>query len=263
MPPLATAAAIAALLFGSWQWRARSGENFARQVATESSGMKKVELPDGSAVYLNADSRIDVHFSTHERRVQLQRGEAHFAVAKNSLRPFVVLAGEVAVRAVGTAFDVRLGTHAVEVLVTEGKVRIADAHKGASLLAAGPASMMQASPQQDPELLVAGQRITVKVAAETPQPARAEPIAATQIEEALAWRSRQLEFDMTPLADVVAEFNHYNTHQLIIADADLARENFGGSFRADNYRVFVGLLEQRFGVIAEREENRTVLRRAK
>ena len=44
-------------------------------------------------------------------------------MSKDPERPFLVSAGEVTVRAVGTAFDVRLAPTAVEVLVTEGVIR--------------------------------------------------------------------------------------------------------------------------------------------
>ena len=50
------------------------------------------------------------------------RGEAHFQVAKNANRPFVVQAGAVEFRAVGTAFDVQLGATQVQMIVTEGRV---------------------------------------------------------------------------------------------------------------------------------------------
>jgi transmembrane sensor len=57
--------------------------------------------------------------------------------------------------------------------------------------------------------------------------------------------------------------NRYNGHQLIIEDAELRKQLFGGSFRADNYNGFVQLLERRFGVVAERAGETTILRRAK
>jgi transmembrane sensor len=51
-------------------------------------------------------------------------GEAHFFVEKDPQRPFVVNAAGIDVRAVGTAFNVRIDPAAVEVLVTEGRVRV-------------------------------------------------------------------------------------------------------------------------------------------
>jgi transmembrane sensor len=260
---LAAAAAVALIGAGAWRWQSVREKNHLRHVATEAGGLKRIELPDGSQVYVNANSSVDVRFTASERSVRLERGEAHFAVAKDPARPFVVTAGEVSVRAVGTAFNVRRGAQAVEIVVAEGKVRIDDTVRGTSLLtaAASPAANA-AAPPPDSGLLVAGQRAVVPLNTESkPQPAEVMPVAPPEMAEALAWRTRQLDFDLTPLADVVAEFNRYNTHQLVIEDPDLGRERFGGSFRADNYRVFVKLLERRFNVVAEPGDDRTVLRR--
>ena len=66
-------------------------------------GYESRALDDGTVVELNGGAEIEVQFTAAERRLRLVRGEAHFQVAKNPLRPFVVEAGGVAVRAVGTA----------------------------------------------------------------------------------------------------------------------------------------------------------------
>ena len=261
--PIVFAAAAALMLAAVALWQPWKSAPQVWQAATEAGGMKKLDLPDGSVVHLNASSRVEVRFTAAERRVQLLRGEAHFAVAKNPARPFVVTAGEVSVRAVGTAFNVRRAAAAVEVFVTEGKVRVDDTLNGGSLLPSGENSAATVAPPVESSLLVAGQRATVTLtSAAAPLPAVIAPIAPAEIQEALAWRARQLDFDLTPLAQVAAEFNRYNSHQLVIADTELARQPFGGTFRADNYDVFVQLLEQRFGVVAERGEEQTILRRA-
>jgi len=268
-PALVGAAALVAVVFfASWpSWNDRS---FVRQTVTEVGGMKKIELPDGSVVHVNGNSSVAVRFTRTERRLELQRGEAHFAVAKDAARPFVVVAGEVAVKAVGTIFNVRRDLGGIEVFVTEGKVRLDDAGRGDSLLprAASISGGTQPGSMRDAEseVLVAGQRalvplqLTATTASVAASAVVVAAIAPSQIQEALAWQARQLEFDQMPLAQVVADFNRYNSHQLAIADADLALRPFGGSFRADNLQVFVQLLEERFGVVAERGEEKTILR---
>jgi transmembrane sensor len=166
----------------------------------------------------------------------------------------------VAVRAVGTAFNVRLRETAVEVLVTEGKVQVNNSLKGGSLLGVDAAGA--------PSLLVQGEMAII------PASAVAEPQAATssaavvalvapvEVERALAWQERRLEFEARPLGEVVAEFNRYNRTKLIIADPRLGAQKFSGSFRAEGYEPFVRLLEQNFGVAAAREGDDIVLRRA-
>ena len=88
-----------------------------------------ITLVDGSVIQLNTDSHIQVNYEKNQRSIVLMAGEAHFEVAKDPSRPFVVKAGDGMVRAVGTAFTVRINPEALKVIVTEGKVALAAATK--------------------------------------------------------------------------------------------------------------------------------------
>ncbi|MBI5380701.1 MAG: FecR domain-containing protein [Opitutae bacterium] len=254
---LAAAAAVAVAYVGWWRTPAAPAA-FAQTAVTAVGQWREMNLPDGSRIALNTDSAVAVNYTATERQVQLTRGEALFTVAKNPARPFVVNAAGVAVRAVGTAFDVRLRAEAVEVLVTEGRVRVDDAPRGRSLLPATTA---------DTPLLEAGQRVVIATSRATesaPAPAAAvAPVAASETARRLAWQQRRLEFDPERLQTVVEEFNRYNRHKLVVADAETGALLVGGSFLADDTATFVHLLETGFGVTAERREQETILRRAK
>ncbi len=227
-------------------------------VATEVGGMKKLELPDGSVIRLNSDTAVAVNLTKEERRVDLQRGEAYFNVAKNRSRPFIVSAAGVSVRAVGTAFNVALRPTSLEVLVTEGKVRVEGLAQGQSVLP------VRQGDQEQPALET-GQKVVVALHPGGLLAPRAivTGVPAAEAEQALAWQTKLLQFDMQPLSEVVAKFNRYNQHQLVIADPELAKRVFGGTLRADNYEALVELLETRFGVIAERSGGKTILRERK
>ena len=255
--PLLWLAAAAGVAVGFFIWQTPTSypaPDFTLTASTEVGAMRKLPLPDGSVVQLNTDSAITVQFTRTERRVQLVRGEAHFQVAKNPACPFIVNAGTVNVRAVGTAFDVRRRPEAVEVLVTEGKVRVNDSIGGQSRL---PASATNA----DDSLLVAGERAYIFTGASA-APAKVVAVAPVEIGQVLAWQSRRLEFVATPLAEMVEEFNRYNRHKLVIADPRLATRRFGGTFPAGDYEEFVRLLESDFDVVAERDQNEIRLRLA-
>ena len=247
---LAAAAAVVVAYLAWWPSPAPATAPFSVVASTDVGRMRRLSLPDGSVVRLNTDSAVAVQFTATERRVRLVRGEAHFQVAKNPAWTFVVSAGRVAVRAVGTAFDVRMRPEAVEVLVTEGKVRVDDDARGKSLLASPSAG--------GPPLLVAGQRAYIALGTA----AVAVAVTPAEIGQALAWQKQRLEFVATPLADIVAEFNRYNRHKLVITDPRLATRRFGGTFSVGDYAELVRLLEEDFGVVADRGENETRLRLA-
>lgn len=67
----------------------------------------RVELSDGTEVWLNADSRLEypVAFSGATREVRMQ-GNAYFVVAKNDTKPFIVHTPRSTIRVYGTQFDV-------------------------------------------------------------------------------------------------------------------------------------------------------------
>lgn len=200
-------------------------------------------LTDGSIVELRDGSRIEVVFTPQERRVRLTGGEAHFTVAKNPAWPFIVDAGRVAVRAVGTAFAVRVDAAEVDVVVTEGKVRLEPA-------TSGDATGTTAATAEAP-LLGASQRAVVSLVPGATAP-EVKAVSAEQLREVLAWQTPRFQFHETPLADAVAEFNRRNRQQIVIGDASLAAVPIGGTFRSDNVDGFVSLLEITLGVQVER-----------
>ncbi len=236
----AAAAAIAFILITQTRGPAHTAE-------TVIGAFQKFDLPDGSVAQLNTDSAIDTDFTPQARRVRVVRGEVFFNVTKDPARPFIVTSGPVSVRAVGTAFNVRQNAASVEVLVTEGRVRVDQNEGSRSLLPTASAAL-------PPEtlLLVAGERAVVPVTAAAV--AKIEAVSPAASQRALAWQERRLEFDDAPLTDVVTEFNRYNQRQLVIGDTALASRRFSGSFRPDGLEPFVRLLEDDFGVVSQRSE---------
>ncbi len=250
-PALLAAAAVVAFLL-VWTPAARSPG--IASLAFEAAAYRQETLPDGSILDLNRGAHVIVQFSPAERRVFLVQGEAQFAVAKNPARPFVVRAGGVDVRAVGTAFNVKLAGSNLEVLVTEGTVHLS--RPAAEKTAAMPAPAVLAA-------LTAGQRTVIPVASVIAPPV-VVPASTREIAQLLDWRPHLLDFESTPLAEVVETFNRRNSLRLVIGDDELRALPIVASIRSDNVAGFVRLLEGTMGVKAERHANgEIVLRRVR
>lgn len=254
-PVLAMAAAVA---FGVW-WNSAPLRSIEKTLTFEAANYRQETLPDGSVVDLNRGAHVVVQFSRAERRVLLVQGEAQFAVAKNPAQPFVVRAGGVDVRAVGTAFNVKLAGSNVEVLVTEGTV-----HLSQQTPAVGPQSASaEASAPAVLAKLEAGQRTVVPMAENTPTPVVVATSRA-EIDQLLEWKPRLLDFDSTPLADVVTVFNRRNATQIVIDDDSLRGLPLVASIRSDNVEGLVRQLEATMGVQVEhRGKGEIVLRRSR
>ena len=205
---------------------------------------ERLTLEDGSVVDLNRGASVEAIYSATERRVRLVRGEANFTVAKDAVRPFVVSAGGVDVRAVGTVFNVRLEPAAVEVVVSEGRVNVDAPARAATSLAVGQSAVVA--------LTAAG------------APPQIATLSADEIAARLAWQPRLLDFTDAALTEIVAEFNRRNPVQLSVVDPVLGAVRLSATFRSDNVEGFVHLMESDFGMRAEwRGEREIMLRRAK
>lgn len=199
---------------------------------TKIGATQSIPLDDGSRVTLNTASQIRVALNQSERRIELKQGEAFFDVAKDTQRPFTVIAGEKRIVAVGTRFSVRRETDSVRVVVTEGRVRLENGGD-----AAAPVTQLDAG--------------TVAKTRETAVSVQQKPLS--EVEQLLSWRTGYVTFRDTDLAEAVAEFNRYSSRKIVIQDADIAHIRIGGNFRTDNAEAFLWLLQNGFAVDVEQQ----------
>lgn len=188
-----------------------------RPTAFESSDgqIRRVSLPDGSVAVLDADARVKTWIHLGHRDITVERGEAWFQVAHDPSRPFVVRAGEAAVRAVGTAFSVTRTSAGAEVIVTQGVV-------AASANQAQPAVRVRAG------TMAVLDRGAVHTAALSPQ----------DIDDELAWREGRIALSGVPLREAIARFNRYNDRKLVLASPELGDISTVGWFRVTDPESF-------------------------
>lgn len=182
-PALAVAAALLCAVLATPVGAPR--ELYHTQVAAHAKGMRTLNLPDGSSLYVNANTCLRVDFSAHQRIVHLDKGQLYIEVAADKERPLYVQAGEATVRVVGTAFDVRRSQQQLVVSVARGQVAFApDAKTPAALLGAQ-------------------QRATFSYANGSVQQ------QSLTAEEVADWRSGHLSFRNRELASLIDELSLY------------------------------------------------------
>lgn len=126
------AAAVLLIVAAAWyllQFTANQStpvKDFVTFAAT-SHEVRKVTLPDGSAVILNGNSSVSLApaFNNKKREVLLN-GTAFFQVAKNPDKPFTVISGRVSTTALGTSFYIHQSSNEAPTTVSllTGKVRV-------------------------------------------------------------------------------------------------------------------------------------------
>ena len=161
-----------------------SGNPELTEVSTGERETKELTLADGTRVWLNERStlRYDQALDDSVRAVYLS-GEAFFDVARNERQPFRIASGDAVVRVLGTSFNVRAvpADTAVVVTVVSGVVSLADRDNGQARVVLE---------QGEQGVYRAADRSVTQVAAVAPN--------------ALAWRTRALDFQNRPLSEVGA-----------------------------------------------------------
>ena len=242
-PALAAAAAVLVLsgaAFGAWRVY-QALENATTQevvYATQAGERPIIHLADGTQIQLDANSRLHATISTANRVVTLEKGDAYFEVTHDADRPFVVMAGKHRISDLGTKFSVEKDGDDIRVVVTEGRVRVDNLNT------------------LTPESPIFADRGNVVVA-------KADEMLLTtttlqDLSDDLSWRDGRLIFNQQSLAEAAREFNRYNSRKLVVVGA--ARDiKIGGSFRADNMDIFVGLIQKPLGLTADDRGDRIIL----
>lgn len=191
--------------------------------------VRETQLPDGSRVELAASSSVTVEFTDAVRQLTMQSGVAHFTVAHNRARPFVVRVGKLHVRAVGTAFNIRHASDRVVVTVTEGTVDVYE--------------RPDESTHADRAIRVnAGRELTWAAKAAGPTIASVDPTRA------LAWREGRLDYLNEPLASAVVDINRYSQRRIIVRDAAVGGILFSGTVLIDETDEWIRALPKLFPV---------------
>jgi transmembrane sensor len=214
-------------------WLSNAGTAYATGVGEH----RVIRLQDGSRVEMNTATKMVVRYTLTGRNIELQKGEALFEVAPNKNRPFNVMADHERVRAVGTAFNVRVRGEGIDVLVSKGVVEV------------GPQHAADGGHRR----LTAGVMASFLRSGDTVQ-----SVSSAEIERTLAWRYGAIALNGQSLEQAADEFNRYNVRQLRVADPQIADLKLGGYFRADDLDNFVRALKVSFGVEVTSRDNQTL-----
>ncbi|CAN5669684.1 FecR domain-containing protein [soil metagenome] len=230
--PIAIAAGLAAVL--ALPWTLQRGQEYR----TEVGEIRRIALSDGSLAVVNSGSDLQVHYEKAARQLRLDEGEAWFKVAKNTHRPFIVEASGVHIRATGTAFSVRRRDGAVEVVVTEGAVRVwrGDQAQNAISVSAGNTAMIDT--------------------ASTMPRARTAPIGDR---DPLAWRQGGLALNETTVFEAANEFNRYNLAQIEVANPRIGKQPMTGYFQIDRPDDFSRAVADVTGGTVSNKDNKFVI----
>ncbi len=191
---------------------------YAMQEITSPSGVRsQVVLPDGTKVWLNAESRLQfqVPFSGESRNVGLV-GEAFFDVTPNKKVPFVVETAKVKVKVLGTRFNCKSYSddENITVALEEGKV---------ALNISGNSGMEE-------KVMKPGDYAVIQ------KGSAAATVSNEEISKYIAWHTGKLVFSNSPMSEVAQLLERWYGIDVVIKDQEIMNYRFTTTF--DNESLF-------------------------
>lgn len=243
---MASAAALLALVMGTSLWIYRTSSAVERPVSvataapsaplrsfsTQTGERLTVALEDGSQLYLDTGTTINVRYTSQIRQLVLERGQALFDVAKAPLRPFSVTVGDRIVTAYGTRFNIKHDGPTIEVALIKGSV-------GVDARGNPPGSNVIMQPNE--RLVAAGNQVSVT--------------HYSDLGRFVSWKDGVVQFDNSSMADAVHELNRYLSSPIHIGDPEVKNIRISGSFPTGSSASFLEAVQFSFPVQAERDAN--------
>ena len=247
---VAVAATLLLFIGGIWLFRDNS---LPSEIYEATIGVQKtIYLSDGSTVYIDTDSALSVSITEDFRYIELSRGRAFFSVAPDLTRPFIVVADNVAARAVGTEFEVyKKEGGKLAIAVSKGRVQVNQLKEKHRLnMKNGPfvPSVQTTSEQKLSAMKPDASILSGKVL----EPGQEIVVDGKKSEYVLTsydsdnngiWRQGRLKFINKELSEVVEELNRYLTKKIIIGDDGLRDIKINVYFKIKNRKDFVTTLE--------------------
>lgn len=164
-----------------------------------------VKLPDGSEVWMNANSRLVYNsFSPNHRQVEL-KGEAFFTVTHNEKAPFIVRTNECDIKVLGTTFNVMAYDEfgRKEITLLEGKVNV--------------------NIDGNEQVLKSGQALVLKN--------HCTQISEVNTLQASLWVDNKFNFKDIPLSELVKRLENWYDVDITVENSTGREVNFTGTFK--------------------------------
>ena len=213
----------------------RSGLNKGQQVlntiSTPRGGQYQIALPDGSKVWLNAESSLKypVDFNTDERRVELT-GEAYFEVSKQGTAsqrvPFIVATAQQEVEVLGTHFNVNC---------------YSDEPVTKTTLLEGSVNVLQRSTRNS-RMLKPGEQSRVSISQAAPA------LTIPDIEREMAWKNGLFVFKDEPIENIVKDLSRWYDVDISFEGKPANLSYVGMVSRSKNISAVLKILESAGGL---------------
>jgi len=241
-PMVGIAAAVALIFFISRRPENIKSDHVEQMaentISTKPGSKSKIQLPDGSQVWLNADSRITYNesFRGPAREVQIT-GEAYFDIAKDKDHPFIIHANSIDVRVLGTSLNIRSYANEknTEAVLIRGSIEVT--------IRSSPDKKIILQPNE--KLVVQNGKAVLVKGVPSVQKYEDAPVmtlgkAHVQPKDTVAmdilWVKNKLAFDQESLEEVAKKIERWYAVKVTITDEKLKHVAYSGVFEDESLR---------------------------
>lgn len=233
--PAMVAASLLLIVGSVWYWiQATTRPEFSK-ISTEYGEVKRITLPDGSLVVLNANSTINIpdKWSEKSDRQLWLDGEAYFQITKKPLtkQKFIVHTPEIDIEVLGTKFNVNTRHKYSIVSLEEGKVQLSVHGNVKQLLEARQPVVMKPG-----DVAVINNTHKIEINGER------------LVKYRSGWSRNEFHFDGTTLSDIAKMIKDDYGYSMEANDKSLFQKKISGDLRAANLEELIKVLEVTFGI---------------
>jgi len=213
------------------------------EISATDQVLKTFTLPDGTLVSLNTNTKLQFpkRFGRKTREVAIE-GEAFFEVKPNKNKPFIIHAGKAQIKVLGTSFNVSAypETKSVEVIVETGKVQVVNKTTETILT-----NELILTPG-DKGTLVYSSNSLLKTTNQDPN--------------FLAWKTHNLIFKATSLAEVIGNLEEVYKVNIRLADSKLNGLLLTAQFNDYSLDFILKVIETTFQIEAQKVNGQYILK---
>lgn len=237
---LGVACGIFIIAMASFFYLKNNAKEFDTEVSCGKGTRKKIQLPDGTLVWLNAESSIsyDSHLAERTQRIVRLVGEAFFDVAHQHNKPFIVHTQDLSVKVLGTAFNVKAYAkdNGTEATLLRGSIELSMNDKPAEKIILKPSEKFATHTQQKNNSNKSGkqqQDLPLDLMVESIVPLR---ISGSEYIEETSWKDNVLVFQNESLEDLKPRLERWFNVHIELGETIPSDYRFTGVLKNENIK---------------------------
>lgn len=225
-------------------------QNKLNIISTEYGSKSKVQMPDGSLIWLNSGSKItyDDHYGIKNRTVNLV-GEAYFDVKHDPNHPFIIHTKNLNLKVLGTAFNVKAykGANNSEATLIRGSLEVSFPNRPTEKIILKPKEKLSLTHLVvTPTALSSQKRIKVVEASPLISLSKIDEQTPLKDIQEISWVENKLIFREKSFKELSTDLERWYNIKIDIKDSVMLEKKFTGTFKNETFIEAINALKETY-----------------